>query len=208
MQSLRSGSASLFTLIFSLRAKHVYGGIMDKKLKNILENSMNRGSLHPDEIPSLDLYMDQIITLLQTHFAGQPPLTRAMIHNYSKEGILKPVKGKKYTREHIMQMLAVYSMKNTLSLGEIHRVLAGVYAQEGFGEAELAQCFTRCLDTMEQQKCMIAESTERILDECALSADTPADALTLLLAVTAAADALNDYASRIAEEYFPPLKQK
>lgn len=181
---------------------------MDTKLKNILENSMNRGTLHPDEIPVLDLYMDQIITLLQTHFEGQPPLTRAMIHNYSKEGILKPVKGKKYTREHIMQMLAVYSMKNTLTLGEIHRVLAGVYAQEGFGEAELAQCFTRYLDTEDARRRIIAESAERISAECALGADTPSDALTLLLALTAAADALRDCASRIAEECFPPLEKR
>ncbi|MGN1031396.1 MAG: DUF1836 domain-containing protein [Butyricicoccaceae bacterium] len=181
---------------------------MDSKLETILQTSMDRGSLHPDEIPSLDLYMDQIITLLQTHFQDQPPLTRSMIHNYSKEGILKPVKGKKYSREHIMQMLAVYSMKNTLSIGEIHRVLAGTYAQEGFGEAELAQCFTRYLDTADAQKRILTQSVEQMNRDCGLNADTPADALTLLLAVTAAADALEDFAGRIVEEYFPPLEKK
>lgn len=181
---------------------------MDKKLKNILENSMDRGNLHPDKIPALDLYMDQIITLLQTHFTGQPPLTRAMIHNYSKEGILKPVRGKKYTREHIMQMLAVYSMKNTLSLGEIHRVLAGVYAQENFGEQELSQCFTRYLEQLDQQKALTVSCAEQIQQQGVLNAHTPSDALTLLLAVTAAADALRDYASGIVEAYFPPLEKK
>lgn len=47
------------------------------------------------DLPDLDLYMDQIITLFSEK--TQDPdgvLTKTMINNYSKEGLLKPIKGK------------------------------------------------------------------------------------------------------------------
>ncbi|MFR6099054.1 MAG: DUF1836 domain-containing protein [Longibaculum sp.] len=37
-----------------------------------------------------------------------------MINNYSKEGLLKPIKGKNI-QNHILQMLLIYSLKNTIS---------------------------------------------------------------------------------------------
>ena len=52
---------------------------------------MKTRALHPDDIPNLDLYMDQIIALMNTHLGTdgeKEPLTRTMIHNYSKAGLI------------------------------------------------------------------------------------------------------------------------
>ncbi|MEG2054425.1 MAG: DUF1836 domain-containing protein, partial [Oscillospiraceae bacterium] len=46
-------------------------------------------------------------------------LTKTMINNYSKEGLIKPIHGKKYSKEHITQMLLIYQLKGTLSIQEI-----------------------------------------------------------------------------------------
>lgn len=102
----------------------------DIKLDTLIEETNQRGSLYPKDIPSLDLYMDQIMTLFDTYlnshkrYENDKLITKTMINNYSKEGILKPIKGKKYSKEHIIQMLVIYSLKNTITIPEIKKVLA------------------------------------------------------------------------------------
>ena len=100
---------------------------MSTDIRALLEASMKTKQLRPSDIPELDLYMDQIISLMNTHLGNdgeKEPLTRTMIHNYSKAGVIAPVKGKKYSKEHILQMLAVYSLKNTLTITQIKRILS------------------------------------------------------------------------------------
>jgi len=96
---------------------------------DILKQVENISDLKSDDIPSLDLYMDQIMTLFDINLADNKRheddklLTKTMINNYSKEGILKPIKGKKYTKDHILQMVLIYFLKNTISIQEIKKVL-------------------------------------------------------------------------------------
>ena len=95
----------------------------------IVRKILQRSDVHADAIPSLDLYIDQIITLLDQELGDNKRnekdkiLTKTMVNNYSKQGILKPIKGKKYSKDHIIQMLIIYSLKNTLSIEEIKRIL-------------------------------------------------------------------------------------
>ena len=50
-----------------------------------------------------------------------------MINNYSKAKVITPVKGKKYTKEQIIQMLIIYQLKNNLSIQEIKDLLTPIY---------------------------------------------------------------------------------
>ena len=50
-----------------------------------------------------------------------------MINNYSKAKVISPVKGKKYTKEQIIQMLMIYYLKNNLTIQEIKKVLSPLY---------------------------------------------------------------------------------
>lgn len=101
----------------------------NNKFYKILENIEKKSDLESKDIPSLDLYMDQIMTLFDVNLADNKRyeddklLTKTMINNYSKEGLLKPIKGKKYSKDHILQMLLIYSLKNTISIQEIKKVL-------------------------------------------------------------------------------------
>lgn len=184
---------------------------MDKTLGKLLENSKKNKALHPDDIPALDLYMDQIIALMSAHLGrddDKEPLTRTMIHNYSKAGLISPVKGKKYTKEHILQMLVIYSLKNTLSIAQIKRVLSALSEQEDVGEAELAQCFETQLarrDTINRQ---LTESVDRIMRENEMKVDTPADALSFLLTLTDVTDTLTRFAAAVTQTCFPDPPQK
>ena len=81
---------------------------MSKDFRKLIQESVKQKQLHPEDIPSLDLYMDQVIALMSEHLGEdgeKEPLTRTMIHNYSKAGVISPIKGKKYSREQILQML-------------------------------------------------------------------------------------------------------
>ena len=92
---------------------------MNKELfENIIEKESQKSSLVSKDIPDLDLYMDQIMTLFETHLSNNKKneedklLTKTMINNYSKAKVITPVKGKKYTKEQIIQMLIIYQLKN------------------------------------------------------------------------------------------------
>ena len=106
--------------------------ITSQTVKEILAKSIETTDVQPDDIPNLDLYMDQVITVFEEKLSGNKRreedklLTKTMINNYSKAGILQPIKGKKYSKEHILQMLFIYNLKQTLSIADIQRLTQGV----------------------------------------------------------------------------------
>ncbi|MDD2955913.1 MAG: DUF1836 domain-containing protein [Oscillospiraceae bacterium] len=111
------------------------------ELMDLLQNAAKDRDMAPDGIPGIDLYMDQIITLFNEQISpggradGERTLTKTMVNNYSKDGIIKPIKGKKYSKEQIMQMLYIYRLKQALSIGDIRRVLQAMPA-DGQGSQE------------------------------------------------------------------------
>ncbi len=74
--------------------------------------------LPSDAIPEIDLYMDQILTLTE-----EKGVTKTMINNYSKERLIKPLKGKKYNKEQIIQILCIMNLKQTLSMNHIKELM-------------------------------------------------------------------------------------
>ena len=128
-----------------------------------------------------------------------------MIHNYSKAGLISPVKGKKYSKEHILQMLVIYSLKHTLSIAQIKRVLNGVSAC-GVHEKELAQCFEMQLARRDAITQEMTDYMMRIMQKTDMKLDTPEDTLSFLLTLTDITDTLSNFAAAIAEQGFPDLE--
>ena len=85
--------------------------------------------LSVDEIPDIDLYMDQVIQLFERKFSetkrseDDKVLTKTMINNYAKGKLFFPIKNKKYSKEHIMLISLIYKMKNSLSINDIKKKL-------------------------------------------------------------------------------------
>ncbi|HIX81212.1 MAG TPA: DUF1836 domain-containing protein [Candidatus Erysipelatoclostridium merdavium] len=119
-----------------------------KDFKTIITQSLNKSDLKTQDIPELDLYMDQIMTLFENNlsdnkrFKDDKLLTKTMINNYSKAGVIKPVKGKKYTKEQIIGMLIIYNLKNTITIQEIKQLLSPIYEQDQDLEAIYDQFIT------------------------------------------------------------------
>lgn len=96
----------------------------DELINTISELNLQEDILLSD-IPNLDLYMDQVITLFENGLNGSKRndqdkiLTKTMINNYSKDKILIPIKNKKYSRDHIIMMILIYNLKQSLSINDI-----------------------------------------------------------------------------------------
>lgn len=106
---------------------------MDIKINEIIEDILDTEALKPLDIPDIDLYMDQILTLFDNKMASTKRnnddklLTKTMINNYSKAKVIEPVKGKKYNKQQILQMLVVFNLKNNLTINEIKDLLEPIY---------------------------------------------------------------------------------
>lgn len=78
-----------------------------------------------DDIPEIDLYMDQVIQLFEGKLSSlkrtedDKILTKTMINNYAKGKLLLPIKNKNYTKEHIILMSLIYNLKGALSINDI-----------------------------------------------------------------------------------------
>ena len=83
-----------------------------------------------DGLPVIDLYMDQVIILLNRYLgviknndSGEDTITKNMINNYVKmKAVPAPVR-KKYSREHIACLLIVCIMKQVFNISMIKDIM-------------------------------------------------------------------------------------
>ena len=81
-------------------------------------------------LPYIDLYMDQIITLMSEQNKDERhrvPLTSSMINNYTKQGVLPRAQGKRYTRDHLVDLTLLIYLKEVMpiaNIGELRQLLA------------------------------------------------------------------------------------
>ena len=161
----------------------------ENELKALLAEAVRDADLHPHEIPSIDLYLDQITSLAdEKRREGSPrfadrALTKTMINNYSKDGLLSPIKGKKYSKEQILQMLMVYEMKNTLSIGEIKRVLQNLYALPEYDAAALESIYSRYLAIKEKERAATVDAVLNFANQETLNLESEKDFLVFLLSL-------------------------
>lgn len=92
--------------------------------KNLLEFSFPEYK----DLPELDLYMDQVISLIDMKlsvFADESgkTATPTMINNYVKQRIINPPVKKKYGREHISMLFIIFLLKRVFSVSETDTLL-------------------------------------------------------------------------------------
>ena len=186
----------------------------ENELKALLAEAVHDADLHPNEIPSIDLYLDQITSLAdEKRREGSPrfadrALTKTMINNYSKDGLLSPIKGKKYTKEQILQMLMVYEMKNTLSIGEIKRVLQNVYTLPEYNAGTLESIYTRYLAFKENERSATADGVAKFAAEADLNLENEEDFLVFLLSLSAMSSYLKNAVQILLEAHYPDLNEE
>ena len=82
-----------------------------------------------DDIPNIDLYMDQVTTYLNDKFANTKRheddklKTKTMINNYVKSRLLPSPEKKKYTKDHMMVLIMIYFFKNIISINDVNKLI-------------------------------------------------------------------------------------
>lgn len=80
------------------------------------------------ELPDMDLYMDQVVTLLNEYLKPfqtmqDKPVTSTMINNYVKHAIVSPPVKKKYKKEHVAYLIVVCILKLVYRMDEISQFI-------------------------------------------------------------------------------------
>ena len=81
-----------------------------------------------EEIPNIDLYLDQVLVYVNQVCAPISPdkekgLTASMVNNYVKHGYLTKPDKKKYQRKQIARLIAITTLKSVFSIQEIAQTL-------------------------------------------------------------------------------------
>ena len=82
-----------------------------------------------EEIPKIDLYLDQVVTLLEEYlrpFSLEPEdkvITKTMINNYVKQNIITAPINKKYNKEQVAMLFVICILKQVYSINDISRLI-------------------------------------------------------------------------------------
>ncbi|HWQ78548.1 MAG TPA: DUF1836 domain-containing protein [Anaerovoracaceae bacterium] len=172
-----------------------------KELAELIEKLAAERPADWENLPDIELYRDQVLSYMKRQHSMQPDgaqLTGAMINNYIKSGLLPRTNGKKYTRDHLVYLTAICSLKQVLSVGETDELLK---LQPSIADAK--DFYEQYLEKMEKA---FRETAER-LDENDTKEQLAAAALEL---------AISSYAQKLAcekildllKEKTPPVKER
>lgn len=145
-----------------------------KRMENIQQIIEKLGldvGLTLDEIPQIDLYMDQVIQLFENKFnetkryEDDKVLTKTMINNYAKGKLIFPIQNKKYSKRHLILMSLIYQLKGALSINDIKVTLQGINQKIIQEEMELESFYSSYLNlTRQNVEDFKADISERVKD--------------------------------------------
>lgn len=100
----------------------------EESIMDIISKLRDIDYINPEDIPNIDLYMDQVTTFMDARLASckrsddDKILTKTMINNYTKNNLLPPPEKKKYSKEHMFLLIFLYYFKNVLSINDIQKI--------------------------------------------------------------------------------------
>lgn len=115
----------------------------EEYISSLIDNLKNVKYVMPDDIPNIDLYMDQVTTFMDKHLKSSKRynedklLTKTMINNYTKNELLPPPDKKKYTKEHMFLLIFIYYFKNILSISDIQSIFNPLTERYYGGKSEI-----------------------------------------------------------------------
>ena len=139
--------------------------------QEIIDRLALKKQIPVEEIPKIDLYIDQVIQLFDTGFSEMKRnpedkiLTKTMINNYAKGKLFYPVTNKKYSRNHVMLISLIYQMKSALSINDVKAVLAGINEKAAQKEIDLSAFYESYLEIQQSNDEHFTESLAQQVDK-------------------------------------------
>ncbi len=97
--------------------------------KLMMEVFQSMQSFQIDDLPKIDLYMDQVLSYLNDKLKASKRheddklLTKTMINNYVKSQLLPPPEKKKYSKDHLIALILIFLFKNVVSMNDVNLIL-------------------------------------------------------------------------------------
>ena len=121
---------------------------MDEKSRNMIRaviEEFNRFSyIAPEDVPDIQLYMDQITTFMDgklsscKRYPDEKILTKTMINNYTKNKLIPPPEKKRYSKDHLLLLIYVYYLKDFLQISDIQTLLGPLTEKCFAGDDQLS----------------------------------------------------------------------
>lgn len=108
-------------------------------LNELLKTYSRLDYVKPEDIPDIDLSVDQVTTCIEYHLESVKSspedklLTKTMINNYTKNHVLPSPDKKKYSRDHLLMLIYIYYFKSFLSIKDIQTLLKPI-TEKYFGK--------------------------------------------------------------------------
>lgn len=129
----------------------------------------------PEDIPDIELYMDQVTTFMETKLEGSRRyeddkiMTKTMINNYTKNKLLPPSHKKKYNRKHVLMLIMIYYLKNMMSISDIQHLLSPL-SNEYFYHTDkdgitIEEIYNKVTELNQARKQEIAEELEELWEK-------------------------------------------
>ena len=83
-----------------------------------------------NELPEIDLYLDQVVNYLEKYLGQYTVnkedkiITKTMINNYVKLGIMPAPEKKKYSRAHVAYLIVICVLKQVYSISDIGKLIS------------------------------------------------------------------------------------
>lgn len=145
-----------------------------KRLNDILHHLAEIDYVHPEDIPNIDLYMDQVLTFLDQELGTvrevneDKAMTKTMINNYTKNQLMPPPEKKKYSRDHMLNLIFIYYFKNFLGLKDIKSILDPIN-EKYYGDSEGLDFFDIYSDMVGYERKVTREVTKDIIKKYNMS---------------------------------------
>ena len=141
------------------------------EINKIIEQMSFDSKIELEEMPELDLYMDQVIQLFENKLSSlkrnddEKILTKTMINNYAKGKLLLPIKNKKYSKEHLIIMALIYNLKGALSINDIKSSLDNIINNHNNGEYPLRELYKSYLKESDEDVKEFKENLQLKIDK-------------------------------------------
>ena len=121
-----------------------------------------------EELPAFELYMDQVVLLIQQYLnflpsdeGGEHLITASTVNNYVRLKLMPPPHKKRYGRIHIAYLILICTLKQSLSIAYIQRLLPS-----GLPEGDVRQRYN---DYVRKHKATCLYFIDAVRQESALS---------------------------------------
>ena len=98
----------------------------EERIEKVIKHHIPRWN----ELPEIDLYLDQVVNYLEKYLGilnvnrDEKIITKTMINNYVKLGIMPAPEKKKYNKSHIAYLMVICILKQVYSIGDIGKLIS------------------------------------------------------------------------------------